>query len=85
MQGNVGTKFVVHIDERRYHLILCKVFLALKNADPDYDGEIDLGCFDTEAEAAVARWIAKTMMVWVAPGATSFFSQTRTSTIHARR
>ena len=57
-----GTKVVVSIDEQKYRLILSKVFLALKNTDPDYDGEIELGNFDTDEEAAVARSIAKTMM-----------------------
>ena len=57
-----GTKFAVLIDEQRYRLIFSKVFLALKNTNPDYDGEIELESFDTEEEAAVARAIAKAMM-----------------------
>jgi hypothetical protein len=57
-----GTKIVVHIDEQRYRLIFSKVFLALKNTNPDYDGEIELEDFDTEEEAAVAHAIAKAMM-----------------------
>lgn len=61
-EKNDGTKFVVQIDEHRYRLISSKVFLALKNSDPDYDGEIELGNFDTEDEAAVARSIAKAIM-----------------------
>ena len=61
-EKNDGTKFVVQIDEQRYRLISSKVFLALKNTDPDYDGEIELGNFDTEDEAAVARSIAKAIM-----------------------
>lgn len=61
-EKNDGTKFVVQIDEQRYRLISSKVFLALKNSDPDYDGEIELGNFDTEDEAAVARSIAKAIM-----------------------
>ena len=56
-----GTKIVVHIDEQRYRLIFSKVFLALKNTNPDYDGEIELGNFDTEEEETVARSIAKAM------------------------
>jgi len=54
-----GTKVIVEIDELRYRLVSNKVFLALKNTSPDYDGEIELGNFDTEEEAAVARSIAK--------------------------
>jgi hypothetical protein len=61
-EKNDGTKFVVQIDEQRYRLISSKVFLALKNTDPDYDGEIELRNFDTEDEAAVARSIAKAIM-----------------------
>lgn len=57
-----GTRVVVCIDEQKYRLITSKVFLALKNTDPDYDGEIELGNFDTDEEAAVARSIAKAMM-----------------------
>ena len=56
-----GTKVIVEIDELRYRLVSNKVFLALKNTNPDYDGEIELGNFDTEEEAAVARSIAKAM------------------------
>ena len=56
-----GTKIIVEIDELRYRLISSKVFLALKNTNPDYDGEIELGKFDTEEEAAVVRSIAKAM------------------------
>ena len=56
-----GTKVIVEIDDLRYRLISNKVFLALKNTNTDYDGEIELANFDTEEEAAVARSIAKTM------------------------
>lgn len=57
-----GNKVVISIDELKYRLILSKVFLALKNTDPDYDGEIEVGNFDTDEEAAVARSIAKTII-----------------------
>ena len=61
-EKNDGTKLIVQIDELRYRLIFSKVFLALKNTNPDYDGEIGLDDFDTEEEAAIARSIAKAIM-----------------------